>query len=95
MDSIIQILTANKIVLIIAILIASLIVYSILKSLLKIIVIVIIALALYLGYMNYRGENIEPKLSEYLNRGGKELNELKKKLDSALVIKDQAEKIRN
>ena len=93
MESIINTVTSNKIVLIIIILITSLLVYSILKQLVKIIIIIIIALALYLGYMNYKGEKTDIIINEYLNKGGKEFQEIQKKKDSISRMLDSAEKI--
>jgi len=79
MDTIINSVTSNRILLVISILLASLIIYSILKRLVKIIVILIIALILYLGYVNYRGEKVDDTIQHYLNKWGKELNDLQKK----------------
>lgn len=93
MESIINTITSNKILLIIIILITSLLVYSILKQLVKIIIIIIIALALYLGYMNYKGEKTDIIINDYLNKGGKELKEIQKKKDSISRMLDTTEKI--
>jgi uncharacterized protein YqhQ len=93
MESIINVITSNKILLVIIILLISLLVYSILKQLVKIIVITIIALALYLGYMNYKGENMDSNIQKYLNKGGEELQDIQKKKDALSQILDSVDKI--
>jgi len=93
METIINSIVSNKILMIIIILLISLLIYSILKQLIKIIVITIIALALYLGYVNYKGEKIDNTLQNYLNKGGKELHEIQKKKDAVSRILDSAEEI--
>lgn len=93
MESIIHTITSNKILLIIIILITSLLVYSILKQLVKIIIIIIIALALYLGYMNYKGEKTDVIINEYLDKGSSGLQEIQKKKDSISRMLDASEKI--
>lgn len=94
MESIISTITSNRILLIIIILIISLLVYSILKQLVKIIVIMIIALALYLGYINYKGDKTLGTIEEYLKRSGMEFKELEKKKDAVSKILDSAETIK-
>ncbi len=94
MESIINSIASNKILMIIIILLISLLIYSILKQLVKIIVITIIALALYLGYMSYKGEKIDNTLQDYLNKGGKELKEIQKKKDAVNRMLESAEEIR-
>lgn len=93
MESIINAITSNKILLIIIILLISLLVYSILKQLIKIIVITIIALALYLSYVNYKGDKMDSNIQEYLNKGGKELKDIQKKKDALSQMLDSVEKI--
>jgi amino acid permease len=93
MEAIINEITSNKILLIIIILLISLLVYSILKQLVKIIVIIIIALALYLGYMNYKGDKTGSNIQEYLNKGEKELLEINKKKDELNRMLDSVDKI--
>jgi len=93
MESIINTVTSNKILLVIIILITALLVYSILKQLVKIIIIIIIALALYLGYMNYKGEKTDVIINDYLKKGGKEFQEIQKKKDSINRMLDSTEKI--
>ena len=92
METIISTITSNKILLLIFILITSLVIYAILKRLLKIIIILIIALALYLGYMNYRGEKIDGIIQNYLNKGETELKDLQKKKDKISNTIDAANK---
>ncbi len=92
MESIINALTSNKVLLAIAILLLSVIIYSILKRLIKIIVIIIIALVLYMGYMNYRGEKIDETLQNYLNKGEKELTGIQKNANKISDVIDSASK---
>lgn len=81
MESIINSLSSDKILLAILILLFSLMVYSILKRIVKLIIIMIIALVLYLGYIHYTGEKIDDTLQKYINQGGKELKDIQKKKD--------------
>ncbi len=93
MESIINAITSNKILLIIIILLISLLVYSILKQLVKIIVITIIALGLYLGYMNYKGDKMGSNIQEHLNNGEKQLLQIQKKKDALSQMLDSVDKI--
>ena len=67
MEPFINSLLSNKILLTILILLISLIIYLILKRILKIIIIIIISLVLYLGYIHYKGENVDETLRKYIN----------------------------
>lgn len=93
METIINTITSNKILLLIFILLTSLIIYSILKRLVKIIIILLIALALYLGFMNYKGEKNEDFIQKYLNKGETEMKELQKKKDKISETIDAANKV--
>jgi len=94
MESFLNTLTSNKILLLILILSASLIIYSIIKRLLKVIVIAIIALAIYLFYMNYTGQKPDNRIQNYYNEGVKELNKLQKKSEHINRINDSLNKIK-
>jgi cell shape-determining protein MreC len=93
MESLINQLTSNKILMIIIVLMLSLLIYSLIKRLVKIIIIVIIALALYLGYMNYTGEKLDGNLQNFLDRGSKDLEEMQKKKEKLYYFMDAANKI--
>lgn len=93
MESIINTLMSNKILLAVVILVAALIIYSILKRLVKIIVILVIALIVYLGYINYSGGKIDPAIQNYLDKGKYDLKEIQKQRDKLNEMIDTAGKL--
>ena len=93
MDTIIDSITSNKILLLIIILSVSLIIYSILKRLFKIIIIIIIALVLYLCYINYKGEKADERLQQFYSEGVKKLNEIQQKQQHIKRIDDSINKL--
>ena len=95
MEQVLNSLASNKILLAILILLASLLIYSILKRLVKLIVILLIALVLYAGYMNYKGEKIDPTLQLYLNKGGINLEEIQHKKEKLNDTADTLNKLNN
>ncbi len=93
MEQIINSLLANKILLAIVILLASLLIYSILKRIVKLIVILLIALLLYAGYLNYKGEKIDPALQQYLDKSGIDLDEIQKQKEKLTETVDTINRV--
>lgn len=71
MESMVNELLSDKTVLILVLLVLSLIIYFILKRLVKLIIIAIIMLALFTGYMYYRGEKIPQPVVKIIEEGKK------------------------
>lgn len=71
MEKIINDMLADKTVLILVLLVLSLVIYFILKRLVKLIIIAIIMLALFTGYMYYRGEKIPQPVVQIIEEGKK------------------------
>jgi hypothetical protein len=93
MDTIINSITSNKVLLVIVILSVSLIIYSVLKRLLKIILITIIALVLYVSYVNYKGEKIDERIQQFYLEGMKKFNEIQQKQEHINRINDSINKL--
>lgn len=89
MENLLNEILSDKRALILALLVLSLIIYFILKRLVKLIILAIIMLALFMGYMYYRGEKVPSpvmqimeewkKISDSINPGGNTIDILNKK----------------
>lgn len=95
MEALLNSLISNKILIVILIFLISLLIYSIIKRIVKLIVILIIALVLYIGYMNYTGQKLDPALQNYLDKGGKDLKELQQKKEKIGETLDTVNKLNN
>ena len=71
MESLVNEILSDKTVLILALLVLSLIIYFVLKRLVKLIIIAIIMLALFTGYMYYKGEKIPQPVMKIIEEGKK------------------------
>jgi len=89
METIIDQITSNKILIIILILIISAIIYYMLKGVLKVIIIVAIALILYYLYMNFNEKKNFDPLLQHLDKAVKGLNEKKEKTNKIIDLIDK------
>ncbi|OHD65558.1 MAG: hypothetical protein A2176_03140 [Spirochaetes bacterium RBG_13_51_14] len=78
MESIITALTANKIVLAVAVIVSILILLSAIRKLVKVAVVLLALLVLYTAYMVYTGQKIPKTKREVIEFGSKKIEALKK-----------------
>ncbi len=76
MENLIDIITSNTLYLVLVILIAIMIIITILKKLFKLFLVSLIVLALYLGFMVYKGEKIPTNSQEIMDHLKKKKEEL-------------------
>ena len=92
MESIMELLTSNKILVIVIILIISFIIYYMIKGVLKVVIIIAIALILFYLYTNYNDKKDFDTLQQDLNKTIKELNEKKEKTNRIIDFLDKITK---
>jgi len=92
MEKIINDMLADKTVLILTLLVLSLVIYFILKRLLKLIIIAIIMLALFMGYMYYRGEKIPQPVMQIIEEGKKTKDSINRMSEAVETLNKTGEK---
>ena len=78
METIIDALIANKVVLAVAVLISIVIVLSAFTKLIKVAVVFLAILILYIGYLVYTGQRVPKTKQEVIEYGAKKIDTLKK-----------------
>jgi Ca2+/Na+ antiporter len=78
MESIINALISNKLLLAVAVIVSILIILSALKKLVKIAVVLFAMLILYIGYLVYTGQNVPKTKDEIIEYGEKKIDTIKK-----------------
>jgi hypothetical protein len=67
MENLYQIITSNPIYMIIAVIISILIVFSIIKKMIKLLIITAACLVIYVGYLQYTGQEIPENVNELID----------------------------
>jgi len=93
METIINLLSSNKILAIIIILIVSSIIYYMLKGVFKIVLIIAIAIMLYYLYAHYNEKKNFDSLQQQIEDTVKEFNEKKDKGNKIIDLFDKAKQI--
>ena len=88
METLINSLTSDKILVIFVILILSFIIYYMLKSVFKVILIIAIAILLYSVYLNYNEKKNFDSIQQGLDKTIKEFNEKKEKTNKIVDFID-------
>ncbi|HQO39909.1 MAG TPA: hypothetical protein PK986_05525 [Spirochaetota bacterium] len=86
MEKIVHELLTDKTVLIFVLLVLSLIIYFVLKRLVKLIILAIIMIALFIGYMYYRGEKIPQPVMQIIEEGKKTKDSINRIGDAVEIL---------
>jgi len=93
METIMNSLPSDKILVIFIILVLSFIIYYMLKSVFKVILIIAIAILLYSVYLNYNEKKNFGSVQQGIDKAIQELNEKKEKTNKIVDILDKAMKL--
>ena len=81
LDTIIEQVTSNNIYLIIALVIAAFFVFSPLKKLFKFALLLIALAVIYIGYLNYSGQDPKKAINDMIEKGKEKLEQVKETAD--------------